>query len=80
MLAPPKPLKSRHRHFARPINPSEKCRTSGNREIASRDHVIRHRCHNRLCVNPRHLQIGSQQDNKHDDWAHWAYGTDPDYL
>jgi hypothetical protein len=51
-----------------------------NQEIASRDHVIRHRCHNRLCVNPDHLEIGSQADNKRDDWAHWAYGTDPDYL
>ena len=51
-----------------------------NEEIAARDHVIRHRCHNRLCINPAHLEIGSQADNKRDDWAHWAYGTDPDYL
>ena len=27
-----------------------------------------------------HLQIGSQRDNKHDDWVHAAYGTDPDFL
>jgi len=51
-----------------------------NGEIASRDHFIRHRCHNRRCINPRHLQIGSAADNKHDDWEHWAYGTDFDYL
>ena len=50
------------------------------REIASRDRVVRHRCHNRLCVNPRHLEIGSQADNKRDDWEHWAYGVDWDYL
>ncbi|MDF1671592.1 MAG: HNH endonuclease [Roseovarius sp.] len=51
-----------------------------NREIASRDRVVRHRCHNRLCVNPDHLEIGSQADNKRDDWEHWAYGVDWDYL
>jgi len=51
-----------------------------NREIASRDRVVRHRCHNRLCVNPRHLEIGSQADNKRDDWEHWANGVDWDYL
>ena len=47
---------------------------------ASRDQVVRHRCHNRLCVNPEHLQLGSQADNKRDDWLHWAGGTDPDFL
>jgi hypothetical protein len=26
------------------------------------------------------LEIGSQADNKHDDWGYWAYGLDPDYL
>ena len=51
-----------------------------NREIASRDRVVRHRCHNRLCVNPAHLEIGSQADNKRDDWEHWANGVDWDYL
>lgn len=51
-----------------------------NEVIASRDYVVRHRCHNRLCINPGHLIGGAQADNKRDDWAHWAYGTDPDYL
>ena len=47
---------------------------------ASRDHFVRHRCHDRSCINPEHLELGSAADNKHGDWAHWAYGTDPDYL
>ncbi|WP_410468860.1 HNH endonuclease [Aestuariicoccus sp. MJ-SS9] len=49
-----------------------------NRETASTQQVVRHRCHDRLCVNPDHLVLGSQADNKRDDWLHWAYGTDPD--
>ena len=28
--------------------------------------VIRHKCHNRGCVNPEHLLIGTQKDNIHD--------------
>jgi len=28
--------------------------------------VIRHLCHNKLCVNPDHLQSGSYQDNTDD--------------
>jgi hypothetical protein len=44
------------------------------------DEVIRHRCHNRRCINPAHLDIGSRADNKHDDWAYAANGVDFDYL
>jgi hypothetical protein len=51
-----------------------------NCEVAARDQVVRHRCHIRLCINPDHLELGSQADNKRDDWACWAYGVDPDYL
>jgi hypothetical protein len=51
-----------------------------NREIASRDHVVRHRCQNRLCINPDHLALGTQADNKRDDWEDWANGIDFDYL
>ncbi len=51
-----------------------------NKESASRDHVIRHRCHNRCCINPKHLEIGSQADNKPGDWEFSAQGVDPDYL
>ncbi len=48
-----------------------------NKEIASSDHVIRHRCHNRKCVNPEHLVIGSQADNKRDEEEYWSYEIDP---
>jgi len=39
--------------------------------------VIRHRCHNRKCVNPEHLVIGSQADNKRDEEEYWSYEIDP---
>ncbi len=42
--------------------------------------VIRHRCHNRLCINPAHLEIGSRADNKRDDWDYEANGVDFDLL
>ena len=50
------------------------------RRPASRDEVIRHRCHNRRCLNPDHLEPGTQADNKRDDWALWSDGVDPDFL
>jgi hypothetical protein len=40
------------------------------------DDVVLHRCHERRCINPQHLTIGSRADNKRDDWEHWANGTD----
>jgi len=48
--------------------------------IASRDQVVRHRCHDRLRINPEHLQIGTQADNKRDDWEFAAGGVDFDLL
>ena len=48
--------------------------------VASYDDVVRHRCHNRQCINPEHLTIGTRADNKHDDWEHWANGVDYDLL
>lgn len=44
------------------------------------DNVIRHRCHNRLCINPDHLTIGSRADNKRDDWEFLANGVDFNLL
>jgi hypothetical protein len=38
--------------------------------------VVRHRCHNRTCINPHHLTQGDRRDNKRDDWARAAYGVD----
>ena len=48
--------------------------------IASWDEVIRHRCHNRNCINPAHLEIGSRGDNRRDDWEYQANGFDPNFL
>lgn len=31
--------------------------------------VVRHSCHNRLCCNPAHLQLGTLADNVADMWA-----------
>ena len=45
-----------------------------------REIVVRHKCHNRLCINPAHLQWGTQADNRRDDVARWANGMDFDYL
>jgi hypothetical protein len=51
-----------------------------NRAVLREDVVIRHRCHNELCVNPSHLIEGSAADNKLDDWDNWANGVDYDLL
>jgi hypothetical protein len=48
--------------------------------VASFDQVVRHRCHNPLCINPDHLTIGSRAENKRDDWEAGAYGVDFDLL
>ena len=47
-----------------------------NRAVIGANEVIRHRCHNRTCVNPEHLLPGSRADNKRDDWDYWANGVD----
>ncbi|WP_106607029.1 HNH endonuclease [Shimia abyssi] len=35
---------------------------------------IRHRCHNRRCINPEHLETGSRADNLRDEWDRRANG------
>lgn len=47
---------------------------------ATRDQVIRHRCHNRCCVNPAHLTIGDRRDNLEDEWDRQANGVDFRFL
>ena len=42
----------------------------------TRDQVVRHRCHNRLCINPAHLEIGDRNDNLRDEWERQANGVD----
>ena len=51
-----------------------------NQEVASYHDVIRHRCHNRLCIKPEHLQKGTRADIQRDDWDNWANGIDHRYL
>ncbi len=46
------------------------------RLAATRDQVIRHRCHNRRCINPRHLTIGDRRDNLQDERDRQANGVD----
>lgn len=31
--------------------------------------VVRHKCDNTLCINPEHLELGTQSDNVHDCFA-----------
>lgn len=51
-----------------------------NHATPSFEEVIRHRCHNRRCINPKHLETGSRADNKQDDWDFEANGVDFDLL
>ena len=46
----------------------------GNTLIPASDEVVRHKCHNRKCVNPAHLDHGTQRDNKHDEITKWLTG------
>jgi HNH endonuclease len=40
------------------------------------DDVVRHRCNNRLCINPEHLEIGSRGENLQDERDFYANGVD----
>ena len=35
--------------------------------VPRQDEVVRHKCHNRRCINPEHLELGTQQDNIQDE-------------
>ncbi len=48
--------------------------------VASYDDVVRHRCNNRRCINPEHLEIGSRGDNMMDERNFGANGVDFDLL
>ena len=63
-----KPLRSKflYRQF------DDKC----NRLAANRDQVVRHRFHNRRCINPDHLTIGDRRDNLYDEFDRRANGVD----
>lgn len=39
---------------------------AGNALIPSDHDVVRHKCHNRRCINPFHLTHGAQRDNLND--------------
>ena len=39
---------------------------AGNALIPSDDDVVRHKCHNRRCINPAHLTHGTQLENIND--------------
>lgn len=47
-----------------------------NRLAANSHQVIRHRCHNRRCINPEHLTIGDRRDNLYDELDRRANGVD----
>lgn len=47
-----------------------------NGRVAGYSDVIRHRCNNRRCINPEHLDIGSRADNLLDDRDFAANGVD----
>ncbi len=51
-----------------------------NQVSASYDDVVRHRCNNRRCINPDHLELGSRGENLQDEREFAANGVDYDLL
>lgn len=47
---------------------------------AGYDDVVRHRCNNRRCINPEHLELGSRGENLQDERDFAAHGVDYDIL
>ena len=44
--------------------------------VAGYDAEARHRCNNRRCINPEHLEIGSRGENLQDERDFAANGVD----
>lgn len=42
--------------------------------------AVRYQCHNRLCINPRQLTIGTAWDNRQDELLRRGNGVDFDLL
>jgi HNH endonuclease len=51
-----------------------------NEVAAGYDDVVRHRCNNRRCINPEHLEIGSRGENLQDERDFSANGVDFNLL
>jgi len=51
-----------------------------NEVVSSFDDVVRHRCNNRRCINPEHLELGSRGENLQDERDFAAHGVDYDIL
>lgn len=47
-----------------------------NHVAAAYDDVVRHRCNNRCCINPEHLELGSRGENLQDERDFSANGVD----
>ena len=47
-----------------------------NATLPHENEVVRHRCHNRKCIRPDHLQIGSPEENLQDDKERSYAGRD----
>jgi hypothetical protein len=47
-----------------------------NEVVAGYDDVVRHRCDNRRCINPNHLEFGSRGENLQDERDFDANGVD----
>ena len=43
--------------------------------VAGYDDVVRHRCNNRRCINPEHLELGSRGENLQDEREFAANGV-----